>query len=423
MKNIIKMVLVIVALTMINGLLLIASFCLPTGEMKRNVSRSASLFDFEGIYPQWDTGYKATQQDRWSECVLYSMAIREGDESPVEKAMFMKYIVSPDLPQNLALTNYANDVSVYEYISDTYTRYWNGGVLLIKLLLLFFDVSDIRMIFMIIEGILLCLLLYLLVRRNVSEFIIPLFVGIIIIDPITMAMSVKFEMEFIPMLVAMVIIAAFYEKIESFNGGWILFFGVLGSITSFFCMLSFPCITLGLPLILYVYMKNNSNSLYDSIIYTFCWGLAYAITWALKWFFGTLFTDHNFWADAFGQATQYEKETAIEISAFYRLMKNAMVIGKWPYLLLFILAVLIIMALFLARIKHSEKIYLNLNFNRMLAYVVIALTPVLFIILLGNGYAYIHYWMAYRQLAICFSAFYAFLLDTLMQRNPLFKDN
>lgn len=215
-----------------------------------------------------------------------------------------------------------------------------------------------------------------------------------IIDPISMIMCLTYSSDNIPMLLAVLTILYFYEKIEKM--GWMQFFAILGAIMAFFSMLSFPLIVLGIPLLFKiwcdgVYGEKATNELKDTIICTGAWGISYGIAWGMKWILGTIFSDYNFIHDAFRQANGYYDEGVVTVTEM--LLKNIMVIAKWPYLLLFVAAALIIVVMLTGDKPATDN-------RTILAYCVIASLPFAMMIFMGEGYANTHYWMAYKQLGI-----------------------
>ncbi len=68
-----------------------------------------------------------------------------------------------------------------------------------------------------------------------------------------------------------------------------LYFFVVGMVENFFDFLTYPIITLGIPLIVLLWLKirDESADLKENMIFTVkssvSWGLGYALTWIAKW--------------------------------------------------------------------------------------------------------------------------------------------
>ncbi len=400
-KDIFKSLGYVIILTLINFVLLVATFFLPIDEMRENVARSSELFNYEGVYPHWDTGYKSTKLDGWTEGAVYGMAIYQEGGSPLVNAMLMHYIDAEGVEMPWSMTNYANHADK-KYSFPVYGRYWYGSVGIIKVLLLLFDVGDIRMLNCILQLVLTILIISKMIRLGLDNRIIPLFVALMIIDPLSMIMCLTYSSDYIPMLLAVLAILYLYDKIDKL--GWMEFFAIMGAVMAFFSMLSFPLIALGIPLMVKIWCdgingRSDKNELLDTVKCTGAWGVSYGIAWGMKWILGTIFTDVNFIHDAFRQANGYYDEG--EVTVIGMLIKNIRVIVKWPYLLMFIAAIIMIVIL---RMKNKEvnssAVSVTSDIKTILAYCIIALLPFAMMIVLGEGYANTHYWMAYKQISI-----------------------
>ncbi len=417
-RDVFKSLCLVIVVTLVNFGLLVATFFLPVDEMRENVARSSELFNYEGVYPHWDTGYKTTKLDGWTEGAVYGMAIYQEGGSPLTNAILMHYIDAEGEQMPWSMTNYANHADK-KYSFPVYGRYWYGTVGILKVLLLMFDVGDIRMFNCILQIALSLLIIIKMVKEGLDGRIVPLLVGIMIIDPISMIMCITYSSDYVPMLLAIIAILYGYDRIEKF--GWMEFFAVLGAVMAFFSMLSFPLIALGIPLLFKiwcdgVYGSAQKNQVRDTVVYTGAWGISYGIAWGIKWIIGTLFSDYDFIGNALNQADSYYGQE--EVTTLARVLKNVMVIRKWPYVLMIVIAIVIILVM---RARKKNGLVANVasgseNGLTIVAYVIIALLPFAMIIVLGNGYANTHYWMAYKQLGITACAGLSILMDVKLSK-------
>lgn len=406
-KIVLKTLLTIVGLTLLNCVLLVLSYCLPTGTMRQHVAESAPLIESEDLYFRWDWGYTTTQVDGQSEYDLYGMAINEDAESSaIEKAMFMLYPDGENLPRNEGVMAYARKDNIH-FDLRPYTRYWNGSVIFIKLLLLKFTIHDIRMLNFFVQITLLLVIVWLMARQKMDKYMIPFFAGIIFINPFTMALSVKYASEYIPMLLSILSILVFGDRIEKKQGGMEMLFAITGSVTAFMCMLSFPGIALGMPLLILTWRIRENKALATVLRMSAFWGIAYAITWSMKWIIGTLTTSYNFLGDAFDQMFKYQGDNTVAASPIERLIHTLWCIYNPVYVLLFLCLGALSVVLYIKYNKRedtdivTDKGYL---IDRLLAYAIIAIIPFVIILGLGNGYAYVHAYMAHRNYAVSVTA-------------------
>lgn len=407
----VKVFVIVLALTLINCGLLAISFCLPTGPMRQHVAESYPLIESEHQYLQWDQGYTSSMMDFWSEYTLYGAAINEDAEgSAFERAMLMWYIDTPGVDKDKAVETYARYPEEHFELT-AYPRYWNGVVIFMKIMLLFFTIPDIRMINMFIQLALLAVVIFLMAQKNMVVELVALLTAIFFINPITMIYSLVYATEYVPMLLSIIAILLFGEKIENTEGGWALFFAIVGSVTSFFCFLSSPFITLGIPLVIMLWCTSRRKIVGNVIINSCYWAVAYGLTWGMKWVICTLFTSYDLIKNVFDRVDVYENLENTENSGttlVERFMRNLWVYKTPAFMLLFIAAI-ILLAVALAMTKRSigsidetnigNKTKKNL-IDEILGYILIACIPITVVIILGNGYSYNHYFMSHRNFAI-----------------------
>lgn len=400
-----KIMAIVVVLTIINCGLLVASFLLPTSSMRQHFAESYPLIESEHQYLQWDQGYTSSMLDFWSEYTLYGIAINEDAEGTAfDKAMFMWYIDTPGLDRDQAVLTYARYPEEYFELT-AYPRYWNGVVIFMKLLLMVFTISDIRMLSMFIHFALFAATVILMYKNNLKTEIIFLTTAILFINPITMIYSVIFSSEYIPMLLCIMAILFFGDKIAKKKGGWEMLFALTAAITSFFCFNSTPYIAWAIPMVVYIWYTGEVNVVKKTISASFYWCGSYALTWAMKWIICTLFTPFNLIKQVIERVDIYENNDNPDnpgVTLTERIMHNLWAYKTPAFIILFIVVVLFIVLIAL-RDKKTEILHVSTESNMIdiiVGYSLIAFIPFALYIALGNGYSYNHAFMTHRLLAI-----------------------
>ena len=396
-KTILKIVGCIIGSVILGCLSMILVYLLPVDPMAANIARSSALFDYEGVYPAWAVGYKTTQLDNWTEGYVLCSAIYPG-ENPVEDAMSNPIIEYVDESITLSLTLQANKVPG-ETIENSYGRYWHGLLLLLKPLLLFFDIGDIRILNMMLQLLLVFLVVVSLIEKGYKRMLLPFFLSLVIINPVTIPMSFTFSAEYLLMLLGCLVICNKHYQLKE-KDRYYLFFCILGVLTAFFNEMSYPVVTLGIPLFMYLAIeeKDWKQNICKEIMLSASWAIGYIGMWGGKWICASLLTKKNYILDAFSQANSYVAIEINEPTAWDRVFRNIMVIGRWPYLII-ILGIIIFYVF-----KSRKYIFSDINWGNMikrkLPFAILAVYPILVFIALGNGYSYVHYWFSYRTLAI-----------------------
>ena len=255
--------------------------------------------------------------------------------------MMMWYLDTEGLSRDISTLKYAREPDA-NFEMANYPRYWNGVVIFMKVLLLFFTIPDIRMLNMFLNIALLSVAIALMIKRNLGKYMIPFVTAILFINPVTMIMSVIFSAEYIPMLLCIIAILRWGDIISKYEGGWELLFAITGSVTAFMCFLSSPVIALGVPLVVLIWINEEKNVVKTVVTESIYWVGAYAVTWVLKWIICTLFTSHNLIANAINQMVYYEGTQAEDATIIERLMKNLWSYKTPAFMTLFAMAVVLI---------------------------------------------------------------------------------
>ena len=150
---------------------LLAAYALPTTEMRENVRRSCAIYEYEGVYPQIVSGYKLSQLDNCTDAIMLLTAIDEGTGDIIKDAMINARPDYAGVDPVTSLIAYANG-SENEMARVPYSRYWHGYVVVLKVLLLLFDVSDIRIINMFLQMGMLIYIIFLMAQKD-SKSIFP----------------------------------------------------------------------------------------------------------------------------------------------------------------------------------------------------------------------------------------------------------
>lgn len=386
---------------LLGALCLIMVFMFPTQEMKNNVQRSTAIYDYEGVYPQLMAGYKMSQLDNCTDATMLLNAIYPrgtGMKNVIENAMNVYRIEYYDRNPVGSLTDYANDVEGETYTA-TYSRYWHGYLVPLKILLLFFDVSDIRICNMFLQFTLLFYILYLMLQKGLKQYV-PLFAAaLLLLNPITIPVSFQFSAVSYIMLVSVIIVM---KRKEWREWQWLFLFLMIGIATAYFDFLTFPLVGLYFPMIFLLMQETSWKKATKIVILgSIAWIIGYAGMWCGKWLIGSILTGNNIFSEAFARAGEYTNMEYDDgkVNCFQVILKNVQVLVKWPILFGGIgILVYLINNLVKAGRTHGISVL------KFLPFFIIAFAPVCWYIAAGT-HSYIHYWFTYREL--CVSVFAA----------------
>jgi len=407
--SIINCIFILIISILLGTILLVGVYSLPISLMKENVARSSSIFDYEGVYPQLVQGYKSSQLDNCTDAIMLGTAIEPGNgDSVVRRAMINQRIEFKGETPVQSLNDYANDVGGKEESKfyAEYGRYWHGYLVILKPLLLLFDYGDLRYINIIFQSILIGWLVALLIEQKLKRVAVAFGISLLILNPIAVMLSLQFSSVYYLMLFACIIIIKQKAHIIYSSKYFIYFFFLLGILTSFFDFLTYPAITLGIPLILFLAVNENITiyvklkGIFKAVIF---WGLGYGGMWSGKWLIASLLLKSNMFADAFSNIlfrTSMEKD-GDKLNWGLVIWRNVRVLLKWPFI---ILGIIILLFVLLCLIKSGLNGKSKEVMKRIIPYFIISLIPFAWYFFMGN-HSYEHYWFTFRELGItCFSA-------------------
>ena len=172
---------------------------------------------------------------------------------------------------------------------DLYPRFWHGYLLFLKPLLVFFDLQGIRYINLVVQLGLLFVILYLMYKRLGFGHCVAFGGAMCFINPVTSWMCLEYAN-----VVNVMLLATLWVLLNKNSDDNYMFF-VIGVITILFDFLTFPLVTLGIPLILYLclYKRGFKKDIRCVVKNSLLWLIGYAGMWFSKWGLATLFTDYN----------------------------------------------------------------------------------------------------------------------------------
>lgn len=291
----------------------------------------------------------------------------------------------------------------YGAMMPTYDRYWHGYSIFLRPLLVFFDLSYIRQ-FLVICFIVLLVVLSYLISKYISLTVAILFgIALALVNPPVIMISLQYSNMFLLMLMAsivlMLLLAAKRPKHEIF-----IFFTVIGSLTSFFDLLTTPSITLGVPLLLYIAYrvkdKDRKGILKDTILCALLWGTGYFIAWFAKWLIGSVILHRNIFIEATEKVLFWSSDDStitkhhVGVTDVLVAWTNRLVV-YWPLVLLTVLG---FAYAFSKRLFSKEK-FSTFHGQTLFALLVPTLMPIAWIIL-ARQHSFNHQWFSYRHLVI-----------------------
>ena len=397
-------------------ILLTIVYSLPVDSMRKNLVYGAEELAKVGSEPMWAPNLWYTATENFTDCVMLNEATYDNDDSAFRRAMLNPWMTWEDSAGQAGnLYKVVTDnVSGHEY---NYGRYWHGYLVFIKPLLLVFNYSELRVLFAfvcIVMTITCCLVFY----QELPKYFIPFIACLLIINPITVSLSFTYIAPYLIMLLfSIYIFQCRSDRLSRVRFMGIIFF-INGIVLAYIDFLTYPVVTLGIPLIIYVLRVGkmdgvicitrsqetiNMEPIFRIIVISMHWIVGYAGMWFGKTLIASIFTEENVIID-FIKNLFYringQVEGMQEITPIYAVYKNIGMLSNKPVLFLLIVAVALSVVYTLFQNKKKELMKLGNNSRcYILSLVIISSYPFVWYFVVSNHSA-IHCWMTYRNLAV-----------------------
>ena len=291
--------------------LLLGAFALPGEPVRKNLARSVSLLQQEGLYPEF-FGFKLFQMDNYTDTVMPFEAASADETDPLT-AMMTATAYNVDNFETLQddLAAYLDAREAGKTGADTglepfsYARYWHGYLIWLRPLLLFLTYGQVRVVNYILFVLLAGALLWRLWRVCDRWPAVWFALSQIAVSAFFAPHQVQFFTCFAIAYAACLWVLACPRTAASLAVGLV----AVGVCTSFLDLLVTPILTLGLPLTVWLLdprKEGNAPPLRRCgavLGGAVGWGAGYALCWATKWVLASIVTGQDIIGDALHQAS------------------------------------------------------------------------------------------------------------------------
>lgn len=387
-KNLMKIFITVVVLALI---LMVASYTIPTENAHENIVKDAYFFFNLDQYVIPNDF--ATRLDIFTDTLIFSeIAYYNENVSLIDNAMSVYGIH--------AGSEYQNFTKGDDSVIREYPRYWHGNVVVFKVLFNFLDDNGVRILELFFEAVMIIAIIKLMFENNLKNYIIPFAISIFFIHPEVIGLTLAFGPMFNVMLISVYVLLKFKEKWFK-NNRLFYYFMIVGMVTSFFDFLTFPLISFGIPMIFYLILEEDTQSLKNNIIKIFLFGIIWSVgylgMWFSKWVISSLILNENVIEN--GLTAVLSRSTDAEFSRIDAILRNVSVYGNISYLL----PIGLIIIYYVKKIFDLRE---NITVNKikyLVPFILMAAIPFVWFFLASN-HSYIHFWFTYRELLITFLA-------------------
>lgn len=374
---------------------------LPSNSQVINHAETAShMFASEGTYPRYNSEDVGSQLDNFTD-LLMIRTTKRSSINPVFSAMDM----------------------------GGYARYWHGYMIWLRPMLGIMSMGSIRQVYAVFISLLIGICLYLISKR-LDLLVVLSFSAALMFQRL---FSVLISMQFANILIV-TILATIYvllmsdEKFKIWSPTTCFF--IIGCITNFVDLLTFPLISFGIPLIVVLYRREmlgvESTSILGNIWFSIksglSWLIGYILTWGSKWIIASSILRRNvvrealdailFRTQGVGEGLKYETSRIDAI----RLNLDLEFIPANK--LFFFAAITVgIIAIIVISIKKRR---IDLPYLYLGQLLLLSLLPFAWYLILAN-HSEIHFWFTYRQQLV--TVFAVFMMLSLCIRKIMLEAN
>ena len=412
LKKVLKLLVICILFDLMAFLAMVAVYTIPTSKINLNLSYSLNIYRKERSYPQYIPAYHFSLLNNQTDALMLNKAMHDGGNdlhSIVQSAMLNPEYNVPNISGDINILMSAVSQGTRETIIND-PRYWHGYLVFLKPLLYCFTVPDIRAINIILQFVLFAYLLLLLYKQGGYKLALPFLIFPIVLNPFSCAFCLQYAIIYYTTLIANLLMLK--RKLYTSDRYWELFL-IIGLCVAFLDSLSYPLVSLGIPLILLTVLSDEElfPKIKKVIFASIAWSIGYTFSWLSNWSLTTMITGHNIFSEAWHSVkwrTLYSdlSDNTIE-TALKRNLDVLFLNHNLPHLFIVICLILIFICVYK---RYSVKI----KSSTILPLLLITVYPFVWIIIVRN-HSILHYWMTYRIFAISFLAF-AYIISYSLEK-------
>lgn len=416
-KKILKYSIIFIIILLIFNLLLFTSSLYPSKIIERNVKKSSQILTEEGnLYEFFE--WSDVVNNNYTDALMINEAYSIDNTNPLYSYMSVRKNFNKEITKKQLKDTQEELISInsedYDPVGEleqfvngnidtsiNYARYWHGYLPILRALLIFFDITGIRKMLLIIF-IILFIWLIKLMKEKIGIMVSIIFaIALILEGYFYVSYSLESAPIFIVMMISSIVLLKRIDKIKSLY----LYIFVISCITNFVDYLTVPLITLAIPLLIYIlYKQKNDEEIkckdYLKIIIksSVIWFIGYAATWISKWIIYDIIYKEGLLKSAIMQvmyrSESYNKYKILTIQEMIR----ELIFDNIGYIVL--IFNIFICGCFIYAKKYKLKLRKKSDyFDKSIPILLISLMPLVWYRVLAN-HTLMHYRFIYRHMLI-----------------------
>ena len=376
---------------------MVAVYAIPQAAISENIKASSEVLSAEGDWPLALIDVEKSKCDNFSTAVAFNTAWHAGGDVLQSAMRCARYdAVDVDAVADFAL-------GLDKPANEEYAWYWHGYLVLLKPLLVFFDIRGIRIVLLVLLSVLFvaacCRVFKLAGIFCAIVFAVAMAYAVVI----TVALSPTLLFSFVVALVGMLVISS--KWISSKQHGYLLAFFCFGAATAFFDFLNTPLVTWAFPMLSLLLAKHELidgmgfvKAAVSLLGLSLVWLIGYAGLWVSKWVIASLVTGENvvatafshifLWTGADGTSATADRFSGLDKNVMLFMPKRLMRIGSVVVIVVGVIAALVISCLKRQSVPCA-----------IWACILVSLLPFAWFLIV-NVHSTVHYWFTFRNFTV-----------------------
>ena len=371
--------------------LLFVSALIPRKMLQSNLLSSARFLCQGEMFDEvWD-GVPASEYDRYADSILLNIAWNYDSEHSVRSVMESSYYHSDAQNENLNLY----DAVTQEYDDNyEYLRYWHGSISIVRPLLLIIPIQGMYIFLGIILLLLFLTLIWRLIRMGEKALAAGLSLGLIL----TYSWFVPFCLEYIWTFLIMFIVSHLMLKREMDDHKLITILMISGIVTAFMDFLTTETLTLTIPLIIAVKIRDKNDDRLVALKAAIAWGIGYVGMFLIKWLLAAIVLGSDTVTSVLAHAEERTGGLVLD-EAYFRLLgpigKNLLTMIPFSLGSVGVVTgcILIFFCAYIGYVYHGKTV----RFSTLLIYCLIGFVPLIRYLAIRN-HSVLHYFFTFRAL-------------------------
>lgn len=263
--------------------LLVLTSLIPKEMIYEKTYESAVYFEENELFPFLKEGVFRTRQDNYADCILTHIIYQVDSKQPVRSVLEASYYSKETENVNVS---FINAIEQNLTANTEYVRYWHGSMVFLRPLLIFLNITQIRVLLGSVVGAVLLLDAFLLYKKKEKKAAVTLIASVLLVHGWMIAASIEYVTTFLVMAVVLFIILI--SKITLHNSYGL--FAAAGVVSCFVDFLTTETITFTIPMALLLLLGYRNGTLQgckEGVIKIIknglVWVLGYACMFLAKW--------------------------------------------------------------------------------------------------------------------------------------------